>query len=67
MEFAFVDELSEVFAHALGKRVITPVLLGADAPTTRRASNVVALRPSAKRPAARPARSARGAAPKRGR
>jgi ATP-dependent Lon protease len=68
MEFAFVDELSEVFAHALGKRVITPVLLGAaDTPSQRRASNVVALRPSAKRPASRPARSARGAAPKRNR
>jgi ATP-dependent Lon protease len=48
MEFVFVDELSEVFANALGKRVITPVLLGAgDAP--KRVSNVVALRPGAKR------------------
>jgi ATP-dependent Lon protease len=68
MEFGFVDELSEVFAHALGKRVITPVLLGAvDTPSSRRASNVVALRPSAKRSGSRPARSARGAAPKRSR
>jgi ATP-dependent Lon protease len=71
MQFSFVDELSEVFANALGKRVITPVLLGAtDTPSaSRRVSNVVALRPSAKRtPAQRPARTARnGAAPKRGR
>jgi ATP-dependent Lon protease len=44
MEFVYVEELSEVFAHALGKRIITPVLLGNDEP--RRASNVVALRPS---------------------
>jgi hypothetical protein len=44
MEFAFVEELSEVFAHALGKRVITPVSLGED--TERRANNVVALRPA---------------------
>jgi ATP-dependent Lon protease len=48
MEFVFVDELSEVFANALGKRVITPVLLGATE-TPKRASNVVALRPAAKR------------------
>jgi hypothetical protein len=71
MHFAFVDELSEVFSNALGKRVITPVLLGAvDAPAnSRRANNVVALRPSAKRSTAqRPARTARNsAAPKRGR
>ncbi len=71
MEFAFVDELSDVFAHALGKRVITPVLLGAsEAPTGKRASNVVALRPSKKRTAAaRTSRTARNgaAAPKRGR
>jgi ATP-dependent Lon protease len=47
MDFVLVDELSEVFAAALGKRVITPVLLGASEP--KRASNVVALRPAAKR------------------
>jgi len=41
----FVEELSEVFAHALGKRLITPVLLGAEEPTRR--NNVVALRPRA--------------------
>jgi ATP-dependent Lon protease len=65
MQFVFVDELSEVFAQALGKRVITPVLLGAVEP--KRGSNVVALRPT-KRPAARSARAARShAAPKRGR
>src|SRR5580700_5361389 len=28
IQFFFVEELSEVFMHALGKRVITPVLLG---------------------------------------
>jgi ATP-dependent Lon protease len=44
MEFVYVEELSEVFAHALGKRIITPVLLGNEEP--RRASNVVALRPN---------------------
>ncbi len=50
MEFTLVDELSEVFANALGKRVIAPVLLGADVHANgRRESNVVALRPSKKR------------------
>jgi len=49
MEFVLVEELSEVFLHALGKRVITPVLLGNE-PQPRRASNVVALRqPAVKR------------------
>jgi ATP-dependent Lon protease len=49
MEFVMVEELSEVFLHALGKRVITPVLLGNE-PQPRRASNVVALRqPTVKR------------------
>ena len=36
-QFVSVEELSEVFAHALGKRIITPVLLGNEepaAPTT---------------------------------
>jgi hypothetical protein len=28
MEFLLVEELSEVFLHALGQRAITPVLLG---------------------------------------
>jgi hypothetical protein len=63
-----------VFSNALGKRVITPVLLGAaDAPVSaRRANNVVALRPSKKRGSAqqRPARTARNGAtttPKRSR
>ena len=44
MEFVLVDELSEVFAQALGARVITPVYLGVD--VQRRGSNVVALRPN---------------------
>ncbi len=68
IEFIPVDELSEVFENALGKRVITPVLLGAiEAPSaSQRRNNVVALRPSAKRNGTqRPPRSARGAAPKR--
>src|SRR6202035_5111571 len=46
IQFSFVEELSEVFAHALGKRVITPVLLGV-ADDQRRGTNVVALRPRA--------------------
>jgi ATP-dependent Lon protease len=49
MEFVLVEELSDVFLHALGKRVITPVLLGEPAPL-RRGNNVVALRqPAVKR------------------
>jgi ATP-dependent Lon protease len=56
MEFAFADELSDVFANALGKRVIAPVMLG-NAPSGP--SNVVALRPNAKRTAVRPARAVR--------
>ncbi|HEX3465162.1 MAG TPA: S16 family serine protease, partial [Candidatus Elarobacter sp.] len=72
MEFVLVDELSDVFANALGKRMITPVLLGATDTNGKRASNVVALRPSAKRNPQRPARSARNGTtttttPKRGR
>ncbi len=46
MAFVFVDELSEVFAAALGKRIISPVLLGV--PEPKRTNNVVALRPPAK-------------------
>jgi len=63
LQFAFVDELSEVFANALGKRVITPVLLGAIEPKS--ANNVVALRPTKRTPASppRPARSAAGRRP----
>jgi ATP-dependent Lon protease len=63
LQFVFVDELSEVFATALGKRVITPVLLGARDENAN--SNVVALRPSKKRSAARAARPVRGATRKR--
>jgi ATP-dependent Lon protease len=47
MEFVLVDELSEVFLHALGQRVITPVYLGGE--QVRRPGNVVALRPAATR------------------
>ena len=47
MDFVLVDELSEVFQHALGHRIITPVYLGGE--QVRRASNVVALRPSVAR------------------
>ena len=46
MDFVLVDELSEVFSAALGKRIINPVLLGTT--ETRRSSNVVALRPRVK-------------------
>jgi ATP-dependent Lon protease len=60
MQFVFVDELSDVFANALGKRVIAPVMLGVAAHNG--ASNVVALRPSSKRPSARPARAVRNGA-----
>ena len=42
MEFVFVEELSEVFMHALGKRVITPVLIWASTRCAAR-NNVVAL------------------------
>ena len=52
MQFYFVEELSEVFARALGKPIITPVLLGA--PDVVGRNNVVALRPSGARKAARP-------------
>ncbi|MBV8602431.1 MAG: endopeptidase La, partial [Candidatus Eremiobacteraeota bacterium] len=44
MEFVLVDELSEIFLHALGNRVIAPVYLGVE--PARRANNVVALRPN---------------------
>jgi ATP-dependent Lon protease len=60
MEFVLVEELSEVFLHALGKRVITPVLLGNE-PQPRRASNVVALRqPAVKRVRVERKRAPRG-------
>ncbi|MHB8148069.1 MAG: S16 family serine protease, partial [Vulcanimicrobiaceae bacterium] len=39
MTFVPVEELSEVLQQALGKRIITPVPLGVEAP--KRASNVV--------------------------
>ncbi len=42
MTFVPVEELSEVLHQALGKRIITPVPLGAEA--TKRASNVVPMR-----------------------
>jgi ATP-dependent Lon protease len=61
MEFVLVEELSEVFLHALGKRVITPVLLGNE-PQLRRASNVVALR----QPAVKRVRVERKRAPRTG-
>ena len=43
MQFFFVEELSEVFEHALGKRMIIPVLLG-PAVEGRRMNNVVPMR-----------------------
>ena len=45
MQFVFVEELSEVFMHALGKRIITPVLLGVPA-RVRAATTSSPLRPS---------------------
>ncbi|MBV8246468.1 MAG: endopeptidase La, partial [Candidatus Eremiobacteraeota bacterium] len=45
MAFIPVEELSEVFAAALGKRVITPVLLGPE--QARRSNNVVPMRRTA--------------------
>ncbi len=42
MQFVPVEELSEVLYHALGKRVIQPVYLGAE--PVRRANNVVPIR-----------------------
>jgi len=63
MQFFFVEELSEVFAHALGKRIITPVLLGVP-DEGRRGNNVVALRPSTRkraRPETRKRRAPLGA------
>ncbi len=56
MTFVGVEELSEVLAHALGKRFITPIYLGEP---QRRASNVVPMRPASKR--ARPERKQRRA------
>ena len=67
IEFSFVEELSEVFVHALGKRIITPVLLGVP-DEGRRGNNVVALRPSANkrtRPETRKRRAAVTASRKR--
>jgi ATP-dependent Lon protease len=61
MEFVLVEELSEVFLHALGKRVITPVLLGNEV-QPRRGSNVVALR----QPAVKRVRVERKRAPRSG-
>jgi len=47
MTFVPVEEVSEVFEQAFGKRIITPVLLGEDAPKST--SKVVPMRRSAKR------------------
>ena len=59
-EIHLVNRLAKRFAP-LGKRVITPVLLGARDESTAN-SNVVAIRPSKKRGAARAARPVRGGA-----
>jgi ATP-dependent Lon protease len=50
MTFVPVEEISEVFEQALGKRMITPVLLGRE--KERTASNVVPIRRSSDRPPA---------------
>jgi hypothetical protein len=60
IQFNFVEELSEVFMHALGKRIITPVLLGIPE-EGRRGNNVVALRPSNRKRGAAPERRKRRA------
>ena len=54
MTFVAVEEISEVFEQAFGKRVVTPVVLG-DEPVGKKGGNVVPMRsrPAAKRPAAR--------------
>jgi len=50
MTFVPVEEISEVFEQAFGKRMITPVMLGGE--NDRRSDgNVVPMRPSMKRPA----------------
>jgi ATP-dependent Lon protease len=63
MTFVPVEELSEVFRHALGKRVISPVELGeAERPSNvvpMRRRSAVAKRPRAATPAARARRRSR--------
>ena len=67
MHFAFVDELSEVFSNALGKRVITPVQLGVTEPVSAKrvstSSRCVpapnAIPPNVRRAARRPSAAAR--------
>ncbi len=70
MTFESVEELSEVFAHALGEPIITPVLL--DDETPRRRNNVVPIRRTAEKqpphkqpPQKAPARSRNGDAPRK--
>ena len=48
MTFVPVDEISEVFEQAFGKRMITPALLGDD--SAKSTDKVVPMRRSAKRP-----------------
>jgi ATP-dependent Lon protease len=62
MTFVPVEELSEVLYHALGKRVISPVPLGADGPSR---DNVVPMRGRAVGKPARPERKRRDAVRKR--
>jgi ATP-dependent Lon protease len=52
MTFVPVEEISEVFEQAFGKRIITPVMLGE--PPPNKDGVVVPMRRSAKRPAAAP-------------
>jgi ATP-dependent Lon protease len=62
MTFVPVEELSEVLYHALGKRVISPVPLGADGPSR---NNVVPMRGRAVAKNGRPERKRRDAVRKR--
>jgi ATP-dependent Lon protease len=62
MTFVPVEELSEVLYHALGKRVISPVPLGADGPAR---NNVVPMRSRSVPKNGRPERKRRDAVRKR--
>ena len=56
MSFVGVEEISEVFEQAFGKRIVTPVMLGEEEPRKKNGV-VVPMRRSTKRPAASGKRS----------
>jgi len=56
MSFVGVEEISEVFEQAFGKRIVTPVMLGEEEPRKKNGV-VVPMRRSTKRPAAAGKRS----------